>query len=539
MLIPPKVEEYLAALKYLTGILNAISSTFTCVTATSPVVLPHELSNNINVHIKHFARSMLPLLERMFRDATTAIEDRIARDVYPDFLKCQFSQCMVSSLSTSRSLTGGSKTAYPGLGNAFCLTDPSKDGHPMVYTSDGLLRMSGYQRHELLGRNCRIFQGLSTSDQTMRRISEAMISNRDISELILNHKRDGTAYWNLLFVTPLVEKGKVRYFLGAQINVTESMGMQYKDILQILNFGPALGDGQKAKGGQAVDERGFKRMSGTQDKGDGESSMQSSDPRRRSERNFFRSLARKSTQFAQFSPFTGQPSRPGSTRPDTSRGGSDEKDERDANSSRPPTRRLTINRHVVVDEAHTPYSIFFVLGYLPPASTRLPVAFMSARALALLGLELRQRDAVLGKDVFMVLADLAGSPTVSRTLKSAVRDRLNAGETISVDVLVHADPSARQSSRRVKKTSMLGLSTANTAGLGISVDQSEPSRDAPLPPYLSSLTSRTSEDRGSGGDTVSGFFGPKMRRLISHWTPLKGAEGKTGWVMLVMTPAAS
>ena len=73
------------------------------------------------------------MLEKVFRDAKAAVEERLAKDIYPEFVKYQFAQCMKSSLSVSRSLTGGFKSAYPGLGTAFCLSDSGLGDSLLMY----------------------------------------------------------------------------------------------------------------------------------------------------------------------------------------------------------------------------------------------------------------------------------------------------------------------------------------------------------------------------------------------------------------------
>ena len=73
----------------------------------------------------------------------------------------------------------------------------------------------------MIGKNCRFLQGPKTSHSAVRRLIEAISAGEDTCELILNYRRDGSAFFNLLMTAPLYDnKGEVRYFLGSQIDVS-------------------------------------------------------------------------------------------------------------------------------------------------------------------------------------------------------------------------------------------------------------------------------------------------------------------------------
>lgn len=52
--------------------------------------------------------------------------------------------------------------ALSELPDSFTITDPSISGHPIVFASKGFLKMSGYSKNEVVGRNGRVFQGPGT-----------------------------------------------------------------------------------------------------------------------------------------------------------------------------------------------------------------------------------------------------------------------------------------------------------------------------------------------------------------------------------------
>ncbi|KAI2816647.1 hypothetical protein CBS115989_6725 [Aspergillus niger] len=108
-----------------------------------------------------------------------------------------------------------------GLAEVFCLTDPSRRDNPIVFASEEFHRTTQYGMDYVLGRNCRFLQGPKTNANSVRRIKEAIEAGRHHSELFLNYRRDGSPFMNLLQCAPLCDShGRVRYFIGAQIDVS-------------------------------------------------------------------------------------------------------------------------------------------------------------------------------------------------------------------------------------------------------------------------------------------------------------------------------
>ncbi|QKX63302.1 uncharacterized protein TRUGW13939_10471 [Talaromyces rugulosus] len=107
------------------------------------------------------------------------------------------------------------------LAEVFCLTDPSRRDNPIIFASEEFHRTTQYGMDYVLGRNCRFLQGPKTNKQSVRRIREAIEAGCQHSELFLNYRRDGSPFMNLLMCAPLCDsKGRVRYFIGAQIDVS-------------------------------------------------------------------------------------------------------------------------------------------------------------------------------------------------------------------------------------------------------------------------------------------------------------------------------
>ncbi|KAE8263835.1 hypothetical protein A4X09_0g7128 [Tilletia walkeri] len=111
-----------------------------------------------------------------------------------------------------------------GLGAAFVLTNPRLRDHPIVLVSPAFCELTGYPQEAILQRNCRFLQGPSTSPASVQRIRDSLNTGTPSVELLLNYKRNGEPFWNLLCIIPLRDaKGRVQYFVGGQVNVTGAL----------------------------------------------------------------------------------------------------------------------------------------------------------------------------------------------------------------------------------------------------------------------------------------------------------------------------
>lgn len=108
-----------------------------------------------------------------------------------------------------------------GLAEVFCLADPGIKDCPIVYASEEFYRTTRYARDDVLGNNCRFLQGPKTNRTAIARISTAVKTGQEVCETVLNYRRDGSPFMNLLLTAPLYDnRGAVRYFIGAQIDVS-------------------------------------------------------------------------------------------------------------------------------------------------------------------------------------------------------------------------------------------------------------------------------------------------------------------------------
>ena len=102
------------------------------------------------------------------------------------------------------------------------VTDPRQDDNPIVYANDAFLRLTGYDRAEIYGNNCRFLQGRDTDRADINRLRAAVEHATDINVELLNYRKDGTPFWNALYISPVFnEASELLYFFASQVDVTE------------------------------------------------------------------------------------------------------------------------------------------------------------------------------------------------------------------------------------------------------------------------------------------------------------------------------
>ena len=102
------------------------------------------------------------------------------------------------------------------------LTDPRLADHPMIAVNPAFEALTGYGAAETVGRNCRFLQGEGTDPNTPPRIRQCLEAGHGCIEWVVNYRRDGTRFWNLLFLSPVMAPdGTLLNYLGNQRDITE------------------------------------------------------------------------------------------------------------------------------------------------------------------------------------------------------------------------------------------------------------------------------------------------------------------------------
>ncbi len=101
------------------------------------------------------------------------------------------------------------------------VTDPNQSDNPIIFCNEAFRRLTGYRDDEIIGRNCRFLQGPETDNATIAKIREGIAAGHDVAVDILNYRKDGTTFWNAVFISPVRdEAGTIIYFFASQLDFT-------------------------------------------------------------------------------------------------------------------------------------------------------------------------------------------------------------------------------------------------------------------------------------------------------------------------------
>jgi PAS domain S-box-containing protein len=104
----------------------------------------------------------------------------------------------------------------------FSITDPRQPDNPLVWVNPSFTRVTGYPAEEAVGQNCRFLQGPATDPEALADIRTALAEQRGLTTTVLNYRKDGTAFWNQLSISPVFDgDGELVSFVGVQTDVTE------------------------------------------------------------------------------------------------------------------------------------------------------------------------------------------------------------------------------------------------------------------------------------------------------------------------------
>ncbi|XP_071932240.1 phototropin-2 isoform X1 [Coffea arabica] len=114
------------------------------------------------------------------------------------------------------------KDALATLQQTFVVSDATKPDCPIMYASSGFFSMTGYSSKEVIGRNCRFLQGPDTDPKEVEKIRTAVRTGSSYCGRLLNYKKNGTPFWNLLTITPIKDdSGRAIKFIGMQVEVSK------------------------------------------------------------------------------------------------------------------------------------------------------------------------------------------------------------------------------------------------------------------------------------------------------------------------------
>jgi len=116
---------------------------------------------------------------------------------------------------------------------SFLVTDARQYDCPIVYCSPTFENLTGYLANEIVGRNCRFLQAPDgqvtcgsrrtyTDNQAVYHLKAQMLQNREHQASIINYRKGGQPFVNLITVIPICnDNNEVAFFVGLQVDLVE------------------------------------------------------------------------------------------------------------------------------------------------------------------------------------------------------------------------------------------------------------------------------------------------------------------------------
>ncbi|KAJ1617068.1 hypothetical protein T492DRAFT_621949 [Pavlovales sp. CCMP2436] len=114
--------------------------------------------------------------------------------------------------------------------------DMIKPGVPIMYVNKAFEQMTEYTREEAVGRNCRFLQGKQTDATTVAQIAYAIRNGRPISCKLVNYRKSGQPFLNLISLQPICDRdGLYRFMLGTNCEISDKYTQMTKTRLMHMD----------------------------------------------------------------------------------------------------------------------------------------------------------------------------------------------------------------------------------------------------------------------------------------------------------------
>ncbi|WP_433691534.1 histidine kinase famiy protein [Herbaspirillum seropedicae] len=101
------------------------------------------------------------------------------------------------------------------------VSDPNRPDNPIVFVNNAFINMTGYSSAEVVGKNCRFLQGPETDRSVVAEVRRAVAERREIATELLNYRKNGSTFWNALFISPVYDQqGNLKYFFSSQLDIS-------------------------------------------------------------------------------------------------------------------------------------------------------------------------------------------------------------------------------------------------------------------------------------------------------------------------------
>jgi PAS domain S-box-containing protein len=99
----------------------------------------------------------------------------------------------------------------------------------LIYANPAFERLTGYSADDILYQDCRFLQAGERQQTGLEAIRQAVKENRPCRQIIRNYRKDGSAFWNELSITPVFNQAdQLTYYIGIQKDVSNQVAAEQR-----------------------------------------------------------------------------------------------------------------------------------------------------------------------------------------------------------------------------------------------------------------------------------------------------------------------
>ena len=107
--------------------------------------------------------------------------------------------------------------------NAILIIDYSSSSYPIEYVNPAFEKITGYSAAEAVGRSMNFLLGDEHDQTGMHDIETALRERRDGHAVLRNYRRDGTLFWNELYIAPVKsDRHDVTHYVAVMNDISEA-----------------------------------------------------------------------------------------------------------------------------------------------------------------------------------------------------------------------------------------------------------------------------------------------------------------------------
>lgn len=102
------------------------------------------------------------------------------------------------------------------------VADAQQPDMPLILCNAAFERITGYREDEIIGRNCRFLNWPDRTQPPLEHVRGSLKDGVDCNVIVRNFRKDGSAFWNDLYLSPIRDEGGVvTHYVGVQNDITQ------------------------------------------------------------------------------------------------------------------------------------------------------------------------------------------------------------------------------------------------------------------------------------------------------------------------------